>query len=83
MRRETVRVSPESSSTNGIRLRAEVETFEADFVHRTQSVFLRRGRIRFSGLCPLDMKLHTGQPVDAEIDPENLYFFDSLSGRRL
>lgn len=83
MRRETVRVAPESSSTNGIRLRAEVETFEADFVHRTQSVFLRMGRIRFSGLCPLDMKLHTGQPVDVEIDPENLYFFDSLSGRRL
>src|SRR5688572_19891834 len=38
MRRETVNVTAESVSTNGIQLRAEVETFESDYVHRTQTV---------------------------------------------
>jgi multiple sugar transport system ATP-binding protein len=83
VRRETVKVSPDAHSSNGIQLRAEVEAFESDFVHRTQSVFLRMGRLEYSGLCPLDVKLHVGQPVYVDIDPENLYFFDTHTGRRL
>ena len=83
VRRETVRVSVEVQSTSGIHLMAEVEAFEFDFVHRTQTVFVRMGRFEFSGLCPLDLNLHVGQPVDVELDPEHLYFFDTLSGRRL
>src|SRR5688500_2078070 len=36
MRRETVNVSAEPASTNGVQLRAEVATLESDFVHRIQ-----------------------------------------------
>jgi ABC-type sugar transport system ATPase subunit len=83
LRRETVKVLPEAESPGGIRLQADVEAFESDFVHRTQTVFLRMGRVLFSGLCPLENRLHVGQQVPVEIHPENLYFFDTHSGRRL
>jgi ABC-type sugar transport system ATPase subunit len=83
MRRETVKVSAEPASTNGVQLRAEVEALESDFVHRTQTVHLRTGRWSYSGRCPLDMKLQVGQLVQAQIDPEHLYFFDANSGLRL
>lgn len=85
MRREMVNVSAEPVSTNGIQLqlRAEIETLESDFVHRTQTVHLRTGRWSYSGLCPLDMKLQSGQLVQAQIGPEHLYFFDASSGLRL
>lgn len=83
MRRETVNVSPEPGSTNGIQLQAEVEALESDFVHRTQTVHLRTGRWSYSGLCPLDLKLQIGQRVQAQTDPEQLHFFDANSGLRL
>jgi ABC-type sugar transport system ATPase subunit len=86
MRREAVNVSSQSTSTmstNAIRLRGEVESFEADYVHRIQTAHLRTGRWRYSGLCPLDVKLHSGQVVQALIDPERLYFFDTNSGLRI
>jgi ABC-type sugar transport system ATPase subunit len=83
MRREAVNVSAEPPSTSGIQLRAEVEAFEADYAHRTQTVHIRMGRFNYSGLCPLDVKLHIGQLVHVGIDPERLYFFDTKSGRRL
>jgi ABC-type sugar transport system ATPase subunit len=83
VRQEAVNISAESGSTNGIQLPAEVESFESDFVHRTQTVHLHTGRWRYSGLCPLDMRLHVGQLVDAQIEPAYLYFFDSGSGLRL
>ena len=83
MRQEAVNISAESASTNGIQLPAEVESFESDFVHRTQTVHLHTGRWRYSGLCPLDMRLHVGQLVNAQVEPAYLYFFDSGSGLRL
>jgi ABC-type sugar transport system ATPase subunit len=83
LRREKVRVLPETETKDSIHLQADVESFESDFVHRTQTVFLRLGRILFSGLCPLDIKLHAGQQVPVELRPEDLYFFDTHSGRRL
>jgi ABC-type sugar transport system ATPase subunit len=83
LRRETVKVLSETDSRDGIHLQAEVEAFESDFVHRTHTVFLRMGRLQFSGLCPLEIKLHIGQTVPVEIQPENLYFFDTHTGRRL
>lgn len=83
MRRERVNVTAEPASTTGIQLQAEVETFESDFVHRTQTIHLRTGRWGYSGLCPLDVKLQIGQLVQAQIDPEHLYFFDAGSSLRL
>lgn len=83
MRREAVDVLAESTSTDGVRLRGEVEAFESDYVHRTQTVHIRTGRWRYSGLCSLAMKLRVGQWVQAQIDPERLYFFDTKSGLRL
>jgi ABC-type sugar transport system ATPase subunit len=83
MRQEAVNISVESDPPSGISLPAEVESFEPDFVHRTQTVHLRTGRWRFSCLCPLDLQLSTGQLVQAQIDPAQLYFFDANSGVRL
>ncbi len=82
-RPEAVSISADLTSTNGIRLRGEVEAFEADYAHRIQIVHLRTGSWRYSGLCPLEPKLAIGQRVQAQIDPEKLYFFDSKSGLRL
>lgn len=83
MRQEAVNISAESDSANGIQLRAEVESLESDFVHRTQTVHLRTGHWNYSGLCPLDMEFRTGQLVYAQFDPERFYFFDTNSGLRL
>ena len=83
MRREAVNISTEAISTNGIQLPAEVEALESDFVHRTQTVHLRSGRWKYSGLCPIDVKLQIGQRVQAQIEPEQLNFFDTNSGLRL
>jgi ABC-type sugar transport system ATPase subunit len=83
MRREAVNVSAESISTNGIQLWGEVEAFESDYVHRTQTVRIRTGRWHYSGFCPFDMKLYSGQLIQARIDPEQLYFFDTNSGLRI
>lgn len=83
LRRETVKVFPGTESIDGIHLQAQVEAFESDFVHHTQTVFLRLERFQFSGLCPLDTELHVGQNVPVNIQPGDLYFFDTRSGRRL
>jgi ABC-type sugar transport system ATPase subunit len=83
MRQEAVSLSVESTSTNGIQLPAEIQSFESDFVHRTQTVHLRSGRWNYSGLCPLDMEFRTGQWVHAQLDPERFYFFDAKSGLRI
>lgn len=80
---EAVNVSAETLFINGIQLRAEVAALESDYVHRTQTVHIRTGQWSYSGHCPLDVKLHIGQTVQAEIDPERLYFFDTNSGRRI
>lgn len=83
LRREGVKVSVESQPLNGIQFRAEVEAIESDLIHRVQIVFIRMGRFAFTGLCSMDVKLHVGQLVYVEIDPERLYFFDTNSGVRL
>ncbi len=83
MRREAVHVSTDLTSTDGIHLRGEVEAFESDYVHRIQTVHVSTGRWHYSGLCPLEVKLQVGQLVQAQIDTEQLYFFDTNSGLRL
>lgn len=83
MRQEAVSISDESTLISGIQLPAEVESFEADYVHRTQTVHLRSGRWSYSGLSSLDLGLSPGQFVHAQFDPERFYFFDTNSGFRL
>ena len=83
MRQEAINLSAEATSPSGIQWPAEVETFEADFVHRTQTVHLHTGRWNYSALSPLDMKFREGQRLYAHLDPEQLYFFDTSSGSRL
>jgi ABC-type sugar transport system ATPase subunit len=83
MRREAVHVSAEIASPNGIQLRGEVESYESDYAHRKQTVHIRTGRWSYSGVCPLETRLWTGQAVQAQIDPEHLYFFDTNSGLRI
>lgn len=83
MRQEAVDVSTEPLPKDTIHLRAEVESFEPDFVHRTQTVHLRTGEWHYSSLCSLDLKLQIGQSVFARLDHERLYFFDTNSGLRI
>ena len=82
-RREAVQVSAEKKSQNGLQLRGEVEALEPDYAQRTQVVYIRNAIWNYSGFCPLDLKLHLGQMVQVEIDPERLYFFDEDTGRRI
>ena len=82
-RREDVKVSAGELPGGALRFRAEVEAVEPDLAHRIQIVYLRMGRIAYSGLCSMDEKLHVGQLVHAAIDPERSHFFDTLSGKRL
>jgi multiple sugar transport system ATP-binding protein len=83
MRQEAVNVSADVTLIGGIQLPAEIESMEADYVHRTQTVHLRTGQWSYSGLCPLELNFRIGQLVRAELDPEHLYFFDTKSGQRL
>lgn len=83
MRPEAVRVSAETHSTNVIQLPGEVETFESDFVHRLHTVQIRTGRWIYSGYCPIDVNLQIGQSVQATIDPDYLYYFNTNSGLRI
>lgn len=83
IRQEAVNISIESTSTKGTQLPTEVESFESDFVHRTQTIHLRTGRLRYSGLCSLDLTFRIGQLVYAQLDPQQLYFFDTNSGLRI
>ena len=83
LRREDVKVAVGPQPADAIQLRAEVEAVEPDLVHHIQIVYIRMGRLTFSGLCPLDLKLHAGQLIHVTMNPERLYFFDTLSGKRL
>jgi ABC-type sugar transport system ATPase subunit len=83
MRQEAVNISPENVSTGGIALLAVVESHEPDYVHRTQTVHLRTGPWTYSSLASLEMNFQIGQSVRAGLDPEQLYFFDTKTGKRL
>lgn len=83
MRQEAVSMATENTSANRIQLPAAVESFEPDYVHRMQTVYLRTGKWTYSGLCPLDMHFQIGQSVRAQLDVEHLYFFDTNSGLRI
>ena len=82
-RREAVKVSATQSSGDGIQLQGEVEALEPDYAQRTQTVYVRDGLWQYSGLCPLDVKLKLGQTVHVELDPQQLFFFDTNSGLRI
>jgi ABC-type sugar transport system ATPase subunit len=83
MRQEAVNISVGNVPFKGIQLAGQVEAIEPDVVHHIQLVHFRSGRWTFSGFSPLDLALEMGQPVQAQIDPERLYFFDTNSGLRL
>jgi multiple sugar transport system ATP-binding protein len=83
IRQEAIAVTTGPASTDSIHMRAEVEGVESDFVHRMQTVHLRTGRFKYSGLCPLETMLRIGQSVHVALDPARLHFFDTKSGQRL
>ena len=82
-RREDVKVAVEEMPGETIQFRAEVEAAEPDLVHRQQIVHIRMGKILYSGLSSMDVKLHPGQSIHVAINPEHLYFFDTVSGKRI
>lgn len=83
MRQEAVNIAAIKTTTNSVALAAIVESFEPDYVHRTQTVQLRTGPWTYSALSPLDINFEIGQQVRAELDLKHLYFFDTNSGLRL
>jgi multiple sugar transport system ATP-binding protein len=83
MRREAVHISAQPPATSGVHLRGEVDSIESDFVHRQQTVRVRTRRWSYSGVCSLDVRIRIGQLVHAQIDPEQLYFFETNSGLRI
>lgn len=83
MRQEAVNIAAIKTTTNSVALAAMVESFEPDYVHRTQTVQLRTGPWTYSALSPLDINFEIGQQVRAELDLKHLYFFDTNSGLRL
>ena len=83
MRPEAVSISTGKTLAGATQLPAEVESTEADYVHRTQTVHMRTGQWNYSGLCPLDTNFRIGQRVRVQLDTERLYFFDTKSGQRL
>lgn len=83
LRRETVNLSVESRSTGGMQFQAEVDALEPDFVHRVNIVYLRMGGLTFSAICPMDVQLQLGRMVHVGFDPQSLYFFDTVTGKRL
>jgi ABC-type sugar transport system ATPase subunit len=83
IRRETVNVSAGNPPANGIQLPAEVDAFESDFVHHIQIVHVHTEQFEYSCVCPMDVKLHIGQLIHVDMDPERLYFFDTITGKRL
>ena len=83
LRREAVNVSAGNPPANGIQLPAEVDAFESDFVHHIQIVHVHTGRFEYSCVCPMDRKLHIGEVIHVDLDPERLYFFDTVTGKRL
>jgi ABC-type sugar transport system ATPase subunit len=82
-RREDVKVSAEEIPGEMIQFRAEVEAAEPDLVHRQQIVHIRMGKILYSGQSSMDEKLHPGQSIHVAMNPERLYFFDTVSGKRI
>jgi ABC-type sugar transport system ATPase subunit len=83
MRQDAVRISTQEASREAAGLPARVESFEPDYVHRTQTVHLRTGPWSYASLCPLDLSFGIGQLVRAQLDLERLYFFDTKSGLRI
>lgn len=83
MRREDVKVSAELMPAETLQFRAEVEAIEPDLAHRIKIVYVRMGTYSYSGLCAMDENLRVGQLIHVTINPERLYFFDSVSGKRL
>jgi ABC-type sugar transport system ATPase subunit len=83
LRREAINVSMDLTDTDGLYMWGEVESFEADYVHRTQTAHISTGGWHYSGLCPFEVKLQVGQRVQAQIDPNQLHFFDTSSGLRI
>ena len=79
VRQEAVNISAVEASTNGIGLLAEVESFEADYVHRTQTVQLRTGPWTYLALSPLEMSFQTGQRVRVQLDPERWILAENVS----
>ena len=82
-RREDVKVSANKQPVGGIQFRAEVEAVEPDLVHRVQIVYIRMGKLAYSGLCSIDEKIQAGQLIHVTLDPAKLYLFDTISGKRI
>lgn len=83
VRQEAVSISSGDPPRDGIYLRAQVESSEPDYAHRTQTVHLRTGAWTYAALAPLEERFRVGQTVHALLDPDRLYFFDAASGLRL
>ena len=68
----------------GWRLHGVAEVVEPDFANRTQLVYLRTADGHsFAARSELNVAIYGGQPVEAILPLEQLYFFDTVSEQRI
>ena len=61
----------------------QAEVVEPDFGRSIQLVYIRTAHFTIAAVAPIDLPIHAGHPVSAQIDPTYLHFFDGVSERRL
>ena len=64
-------------------MHGQAEVVEPDFGRSIQLVYIRTAHFTIAAVAPIDLPVHAGHPVSAQIDPTYLHFFDGVSERRL
>ncbi len=68
---------------DGLHLRGVIEVIEPDFARHTQLLYLRTGALAYAAVVPLNEPLGLGHSVEVFFPADQLYFFDTISERRI
>lgn len=68
---------------NTVLLQGRAEVIEPDFGRGIQLVYVRGEHFTFAATAPIDLPIHAGHPVTAQLDPTQFHFFDGVSERRI
>ena len=84
IRPEGVQVlGPHQRRSEYLLVHGQAEVVEPDFGRSIQLVYIRTAHFTIAAVAPIDLPVHAGHPVSAQIDPTYLHFFDGVSERRL
>jgi multiple sugar transport system ATP-binding protein len=64
-------------------LKGQVDVLQPDFSRHEQLVYLRTGSWSYACEVSMDVSFNLGDEVAIELLPDQLYFFDTKSGRRI